>query len=128
MEEQVKAQLAAFGYTVTNDDEALISLCVRNTETYIKNDINSKTIPDGLMPFAVNMACGEFLSAKKTFSPESITGIDLSAAVKRIQVGDTTTEFAADSSQTAAGRLDSFIAALIESGRRQLPHFRRLRW
>lgn len=128
LKELAEEELTAFGYTITDSDDALISLCVQKSETYIKNDINQDTVPHGLMPFAANMVCGEFLSIKKTFSPESITGLDLSAAVKRIQVGDTSTEFAADSSQTAAGQLDSVISALQNSGKSQMPCFRKLRW
>jgi hypothetical protein len=74
------------------------------------------------------MICGEFLTVKKSFSPDSIAGLDLSAAVKRIQAGDTSTEFAVDSSQTAEGRLDTFISLLRNSGKRQFSCFRRLRW
>ena len=128
MEEQVKAELEAFGYTIAEGDDALITLSIDKVEAYIKNDINQSVIPEGLMPFAVNMACGEFLAVKKTFSPESITAIDLSDAVKRIQVGDTSTEFATDSAQTPAGQLDSLVSALINSGKRQLSCFRKLRW
>lgn len=128
LKELAEEELTAFGYTITDSDDALISLCVQKVETYIENDINQGTVPDGLMPFAADMVCGEFLAVKKTFSPESVAGLDLSAAVKRIQVGDTSTEFTADSSQTAAGQLDSVIAALKNSGKSQLSCFRKLRW
>lgn len=128
LKELAEEELTAFGYTITDSDDALISLCVQKVEAYIENDINQGTVPDGLMPFAVDMACGEFLAVKKTFSPESVAGLDLSAAIKRIQVGDTSTEFTADSSQTAAGQLDSVIAALKNSGKSQLSCFRKLRW
>lgn len=128
LKELAEEELTAFGYTITDSDDALISLCVQKAETYIENDINQDTVPHGLMPFAADMVCGEFLRIKKTFSPESITGLDLSAAVKRIQVGDTSTEFAAYSSQTAAGQLDSLISSLKNSGKKQLSCFRKLRW
>jgi len=128
LKELAEEELTAFGYTITDSDDALISLCVQKVEAYIENDINQGTVPNGLMPFAADMVCGEFLRIKKTFSPESITGLDLSAAVKRIQVGDTSTEFAADSSQTATGQLDSAISALQNSGKSQMPCFRKLRW
>lgn len=128
MKDLVAEQLEAFGYTITDGDETLITLCVQKVETYIKNDTNQISVPEELTPFAVDMACGEFLAVKKTFSPESVAGLDLSAAVKRIQVGDTSTEFTADSSQTAAGQLDSVIAALKNSGKSQLSCFRKLRW
>jgi len=128
LKELAEEELTAFGYTITDSDDALISLCVQKVEAYIENDINQGTVPDGLMPFAADMVCSEFLAVKKTFSPESIAGLDLSAAVKRIQAGDTSTEFAVDTSQTASGQLDSVIAALKDSGKSQLSCFRKLRW
>lgn len=128
IKELAEAQLAAFGYTMTESDDALLSLCVTKVVTYAQNEINSDEIPAKLVPFLVDMACGEFLQVKKAFSPDSLTTIDLSAAVKRIQAGDTSTEFAVDKSQTAEGRLDSVISGLTASGRRQFSCFRRLRW
>jgi hypothetical protein len=80
------------------------------------------------MPAAVDMVCGEFLEVKKTFAPDSLNSIDLSAAVKRITAGDTTTEFATDSSQTAEGRLDAVITGLKGAGRTQFNCYRRMRW
>lgn len=128
MKELVAEELAAFGYTLTESDDALLSLCVTKVVTYAQNEIADDEIPAKLTPFIVDMICGEFLSVKKAFSPESIAGFDLSAAVKRIQAGDTSTEFAVDKTQTAGGRLDSVISSLKNSGKRQFSCFRRLRW
>jgi hypothetical protein len=128
MKDLVIAQLTAYGYTVTEADGALIDICIKKVTAYILNEINDTAIPDGLMPAAVDMVCGEFLEVKKTFSPDSLTMIDLSTVVKRIQTGDTTTEFATDSSQTAEGRLDAVIAGLKGAGRTQFNCYRRMRW
>ncbi len=128
MKELAEEELQAFGYTLTESDDALLSLCVTKVVTYAQNEINSEDIPAKLIPFLVDMICGEFLSVKKAFSPDSLTTIDLGAAVKRIQTGDTSTEFAVDSKQTAEGRLDAVISELLNSGRCQFSCFRRLRW
>lgn len=128
MKDLAEEQLAAFGYTVTDADDALLSLSVSKAVMYAQNEIADDEIPAKLIPFIVDMICGEFLSVKKAFSPESIAGLDLSAAVKRIQAGDTSTEFAVDSSQTAEGRLDTVISLLRSSGKRQFSCFRKLRW
>ena len=128
MKESAAEELAAFGYTLTESDDALLSFCVTKVVTYAQNEIADDEIPAKLTPFIVDMICGEFLSVKKAFSPESIAGLDLSAAVKRIQAGDTSTEFAVDKTQTAEGRLDSVISSLKNSGKRQFSCFRRLRW
>lgn len=128
MKDLVIAQLTAYGYTVTEADIALIDICIGKVTAYILNEINQTAIPEGLMPAAVDMVCGEFLEVKKAFSPDSLGSLDLSAAVKRIQTGDTSTEFSVDSSQTAEGRLDAVIAGLKGAGRAQFSCFRRLRW
>ena len=128
MKELVAEELAAFGYTLTESDDVLLSLCVTKVVTYAQNEIADDEIPAKLTPFIVDMICGEFLSVKKAFSPESIAGLELSAAVKRIQAGDTSTEFAVDKTQTAEGRLDAVIMGLKNAGKRQFSCFRRLRW
>lgn len=128
MKELATEELAAFGYTLTESDDALLSLSVSKAVMYAQNEIADDEIPAKLTPFIVDMICGEFLSVKKAFSPESIAGLDLSAAVKRIQAGDTSTEFAVDSKQTAGGRLDTVITGLMNAGKRQFSCFRKLRW
>jgi hypothetical protein len=128
MKELAEEELQAFGYTLTESDDALLSLCVTKVVTYTQNEINSEDIPAKLIPFLVDMICGEFLQVKKVFAPDSLTAVDLSAAVKRIQAGDTSTEFAVDSKQTAEGRLDTVITGLMNAGKRQFSCFRRLRW
>jgi hypothetical protein len=128
MKELATEELAAFGYTLTESDDALLSLSVSKAVMYAQNEIADDEIPAKLIPFIVDMICGEFLTVKKSFSPDSIAGLDLSAAVKRIQAGDTSTEFAVDSSQTAEGRLDTVISLLRSSGKRQFSCFRKLRW
>jgi hypothetical protein len=127
MKELATEELAAFGYTLTESDDALLSLSVSKAVMYAQNEIADDEIPAKLIPFIVDMICGEFLSVKKAFSPESIAGLDLSAAVKRIQAGDTSTEFAVDKTQTAEGRLDAVITGLKSAGKRQFSCFRRLR-
>ena len=128
MLEKVKERLQSFGYTLQDGDETIISFCISKVEVTIKNDCNVSEIPEGLVYIAVNMAVAEFLSAKKTFSPESISGLDLNFAIKQIQTGDTNTVFATEGSQTAEQRLDSFISYLLTYGRDQFSCYRRLRW
>ena len=128
MLEKVKGRLQAFGYEVQNGDDAIISFCISKAEATIKNDCNVSEIPEGLECIAIDMACGEFLTAKKTFSPNSIAGLDLNFAIKQIQTGDTNTVFATEGSQTAEQRLNSFISYLLTYGRDQFSCYRRLRW
>lgn len=92
MLEKVKERLQSFGYTLKDGDEVILNFSIQKVENTIKNDCNVSSIPDGLVNIAIDMAIGEFLTAKKTFSPNDITGLDLDFAVKQIQTGDTNPE------------------------------------
>lgn len=129
MLDMVKARLQSFGYKIQNGDEAILNFCIQKVESSIKNDCNVSSIPDGLVCIAVDMAVGEFLTAKKTFSPDSIAGLDLDYAVKQIQTGDTNTVFATgEGSQTAEQRLTAFIGYLLTYGKGEFACYRRIRW
>lgn len=129
MLEKAKERLLAFGYTLKSGDEALLSFSVQKVENTIKNDCNVAEVPKGLMHIAVDMAVGEFLTAKKAFAPDDISGLDLGCAVKQIQTGDTNTVFATgEGSLTAEQRLDSFLNYLLTHGRDEFSCYRRIRW
>ena len=129
MLDMVKARLQSFGYKIQNGDEVILNFCIQKVESSIKNDCNVSSIPNGLVCIAVDMAVGEFLTAKKTFSPDSIAGLDLDYAVKQIQTGDTNTVFATgEGSQTAEQRLTAFIGYLLTYGKGEFACYRRIRW
>ncbi|MDE7202424.1 MAG: hypothetical protein K2O91_11115 [Lachnospiraceae bacterium] len=127
--EAVKERLKSFGYEVKADDEFALTFCVEKVCSTIRNEINQKNVPEGLEHIAVDMAAGEFLMAKKTFSPDDIAGLDLDIAVKQIQVGDTNTVFATgDASMTPEQRLNNLISYLLTHGRDEFSCYRKLRW
>ena len=130
MLEAVKERIQSFGYELQTGDDAILAFCIGKVENTIKNDCNVLEIPAGLFHIAVDMAVGEFLSAKKTFAPDSLSGLDLSGvAVKQLQEGDTTTTFATgEGTQTEEQRLDAFIHYLLSYGLDQFSCFRKIRW
>lgn len=129
MLEQVKERLQSFGYDLKENDEAILIFCIQKVENTIKNDCNVSFIPDGLMNIAVDMVVGEFLTTKKTFAPNDITGLDLDFAVKQIQTGDTNTVFATgEGSLTAEQRLNNFLNYLLTYGRDEFSCYRKIRW
>ncbi len=78
---------------------------------------------------AVNITVGEFLMAKKTFSPGDIAGLNLDFAVKQIQAGDTNTVFATgEASMTLEQRLNNLIIHLLTHGRDEFSNYTKLRW
>lgn len=124
----VKKRLAAFGYEAGEGDDFSLSFCVEKVRSSIKNRTHLHAVPSGLEGAAVDMAAGEFLLAKKAFAPDSLAGIDLGAAVKQIQEGDTNTVFATgEGSMTAEQRLDALIGRLL-SREAEILHYRRLKW
>lgn len=129
MLDMVKERLQSFGYEIQDGDEIILNFSIQKVENTIKNDCNVSSVPDGLVNIAVDMAVGEFLTAKKTFSPDSIAGLDLDMAVKQIQTGDTNTVFATgEGSSTPEQRLNSFLNYLLTYGRDQFSCYRKIRW
>ncbi len=129
MLEQVKEQLESFGYILKEGDEVILTFSIQKVENTIKNDCNVPSIPDGLMNIAIDMAIGEFLTAKKTFAPADLEGFDLEYAVKQIQTGDTNTVFATgEGSMTPEQRLTSSIHYLLTYGRAEFSCYRKIRW
>ena len=124
----VKERLQAFGYEAGEGDDFSLVFCVEKVRGSIKNKTHLSSVPADLEAVAVDMAACEFLLAKKTFSPDSLEGLDLGMAVKQIQAGDTNTVFATgEGSLTAEQRLDAFISRLL-SREGEILHYRRLKW
>lgn len=129
MLEKVKERLKLFGYEMQEGDEPALSFSIQKVENTIKNDCGISAVPEGLLSIAVDMSVGEFLTAKKTFSPNSIAGLDLDYAVKQIQTGDTNTVFATgEGSLTAEQRLNAFLNYLLTYGRSEFSCYRKISW
>lgn len=125
--EELKKRLSCLGYEVKKEDAASLSFCMGKVRSTVTNEINQKEVPEGLEHIAVDMAAGEFLLAKKTFAPDDLEGIDLTAAVSQIKTGDTTVSFGSGS-QTQEQRLNSYINYLLTYGREQFSRYRRIKW
>ena len=130
MKKRLRERLAALGYAVQGADEALLGFALDKAVGSIKNDCNLADLPEGLQRIAVEWAAGEFLQAKKAFAPDDLAGLDLEAAVKQIQAGDTNVVFSAGEggSQTPEQRLNQLINYLLSYGRSELSCYRRFRW
>ena len=130
MYDKIVTLLAAIGYTnVTDNDTILLNFMISEVESHIKNEINWQEIPEGLEAVAINRVIGKFLLAKKTFSPADLSMLNLDAAVKQMQAGDTNYVFAVgEGSETDESRLTSFINYLLSYGESDFSAFRRIRW
>ena len=102
---------------------------VNSVTERVKNETNQSELPEGLHYVAVELVVGEYLTFKKNAGQLEIDGLDLEAAVKQIQEGDTNTVFAiGDGSQTPEQRLDTLIARLTHDRSREFIRFRRIQW
>ena len=125
----VMERLEGIGYEARAGDDSALAFCIEKVRNTIRNEVNTEDMPEGLEHIAADMAAGEFLLAKKTFSPGDLSSIDLSAAVKQIQTGDTNTVFGTgESTLTPEQRLDYFIQHLLTCGQGQFAAFRRIKW
>lgn len=129
MVDKLRDRLISIGYEFKDGDEAILNFVVQKVTSTIKNDCNVPEVPDELECIAVDMMAGEFLLAKKTFSPDDISGIDLDYAVKQIQAGDTSTTFAvSEGSSTPEQRLNNFVNYLLNYGKSEFAAYRRIKW
>lgn len=129
MLDDVIERLASFGYTVTEADSWVLTFIIEKVENHIKNSCNILIIPDGLYQIAVDMAVGNFLFQKKAVDADSLAGIDLSAAVKQIQEGDTSVTYAVgEGSRTPEQRLDGVISWLMTYGEKDFVKYRCISW
>ena len=128
MLDMVQQRLLSFGYEIKDADLFSLNFCIDKVQNIIKNDCNVKEVPEGLMQIAVDMVCGEFLTAKKTFAPNDLSMLDLGVAVKQLQMGDTNTTFATENSESDEQRLNNFLNYLLSYGRGQFACYRKIRW
>lgn len=127
--EDVKNRLRQFGYEARAGDEFALAFSIEKSVNAVKSEIHQTSIPKELRHVVTDMAAGEFLMGKKTFSPSDLETLDFSPAVKQIQEGDTNTVFATgEGSMTDEQRLNAFLHHLLNDGKAELYHYRRLRW
>lgn len=125
----LKERIGQFGYAAGDADDSALRCALEKAYLYVCNECGTSELPGALRFVCLDMAAGEFLQLKKTFSPGSLAGLDLSAAVKQISEGDTSVTFAAgDRSLTQEQRLDAFIQTLKSYGTPQFACYRRLKW
>jgi len=120
--------LKIFGFSPAQTDFPLLDWAVKEAENYAVHELNIRDILPELKKPLLNIAAGEYLKVKKALDPKSFEQIDLTPAIKRIEVGDTNTEFNIEGSSTPEQRFDMLTEYLIKSGKAQLERYRRLKW
>ena len=126
MVEAVDKRLVSFGYTPTEEDAWMIAFTVQGTVNHVLNEINHKTVPDGLFEVVVDMICGEVLSAKFLSGQLDLEGLDLDGMIQTVTEGDTTVSFNAEGSDES--KLKGLLSWLIQGKGSDLLCYRRMRW
>lgn len=119
-------RLSSFGYTPTEEDSWLIAFAMQKTVNRVLNEINHKTIPEGLIEVVVDMVCGEILNTKFQSGQLELTGLDLDGIVQSVKAGDTQVNFSAEGSDES--KLTALLNWLIQGKGSDLLCYRRMRW
>ena len=124
--ESVIQRLVSFGYEPIEDDAWLIAYSIKGSVNHVLNEINHKTVPDGLFEIVVDMICGEVLNAKFLSGQLNITGLDLDGMIQSVKEGDTQVNFSAEGSDEA--KLKGLLSWLIQGKGSDLICYRKMRW
>lgn len=124
----VKRRLQSLGYTAVSSDDWAIDFIVDKVENYIRDNCNTRVIPESLFEAEVDIICGEFLSFKKNSGQLDIESLDFQTVEKSVQEGDTKVEFYVDGTMTDEQKLDALIKGLASSGKNQFVSYRCIKW
>ena len=124
--EDVVKRLVSFGYDPTEEDMWIIAYSTKGTVNHVLNEINHKTVPEGLREVVVDMVCGEVLNAKFLSGQLNMTALDLDGMIQSVREGDTTVNFSTEGSDEA--KLKGLLSWLIHGKGCDLLCYRRMRW
>lgn len=128
MLEDVIALLDALGVAGAGEDP-LLPYLLGSVCQQVRNETNLPDVPKGLRHAVVELTAGEYLAFRKNTGQLDLDGLDLDAAVKQIQEGDTNVVFAVgDGTLTPEQRLDALISRLRRDRSPELIRYRRLLW
>ena len=122
----VMNRLVSFGYEPNKDDDWLIAYSIKGTVNHVLNEINHKTVPEGLFEVVVDMVCGEVLNAKFLSGQLNLESLDLDGLIQSVKEGDTTVNFSAEGSDEA--KLKNLLSWLMQGKGCDLLCYRKMRW
>ena len=91
--ENVVERLVSFGYVPAEEDAWIIAYSTKGSVNHVLNEINHKTVPDGLFEVVVDMICGEVLNAKFLSGQLELANLDLDGMIQSVTEGDTSVSF-----------------------------------
>ena len=111
MEEKLNELLEALELTELENDP-LTAYVLSSVTERLQNETNLSELPEGLACLGAELALGELLRLKKSMGALEIEGLNLDAAVKQLQEGDTNITFAVEATASPEQRLEALIARL----------------
>lgn len=124
--ENVVERLVSFGYTPVEADSWMIAYSIKGTVNHVLNEINHKTVPEGLTEVVVDMVCGEVLNTKFMSGQLELDSLDLDGMIQSVKEGDTQVNFSAEGSDEA--KLKNLLSWLIQGKGCDLLCYRKMRW
>lgn len=124
--EHVVQRLVSFGYIPTENDAWVIAYSTKGTVNHVLNEINHKTIPEGLFKIVADMICGEVLNTLFLSGQLNLTALDLDGMIQSVTEGDTSVTFSAEGSDEA--KLKGLLSWLIQGKGSDLVCYRKMRW
>ena len=119
-------ELVTLGAVPDEDDIWLLCFSIQKVEAHILNQTNQDDVPEGLLPAAVDMVCGNFIQTKYLSGKLCLDGIRFEEAVKTVTQGDTTVTFeTGDSDEVKVMKL---IDWLTKGKGCDLLCYRKMRW
>ena len=124
--EAVVNRLVSFGYVPTENDAWMIAYSTKGTVHHVLNEINHKTVPEGLFEVVVDMVCGEVLNAKFLSGQLKLDALDLDGMIQSVTEGDTSVTFSTEGTDEA--KLKGLLSWLIQGKGSDLLCYRKMRW
>lgn len=125
----VKTRLTCLGYkdnpTAAGHIWAL-DFAINKVESHINNFCNTTSIPEGLLLYAVDRVCGEFLLVMQKSGLLKMSELDWSEILNSVSLGDASVSFDGDS--TDEDKFNKLLDYLLNSGEGDLICYRKMRW
>lgn len=110
----MRERLSDLGFETAENEKDVLERALKKAEQTIVNALNSERVPDELRFAALDIAAGEYLSAKERDED--------GAGISAVTEGDLTVQF------NEATPIESLIDRLLNSGRDEIAAFRRVKW
>ncbi len=123
--ETITERLMSLGYEAMDSDEWVLIFCMEVVKKDISNQCNMSTIPEGLVPSAIDMVCGRFLFEMRQSGRLYLGDLDLDGAITSIKQGDTSVTF--DTTCSDESKFNMLVSYLSDR-KDDLLCYRRMYW